>query len=114
MVSSSWIKRGRSSAAAHESAARELAKDETLRLPRRDGGVLHVTSGCVLVTQEGDPDDHVRGAGEEFRASGRGLAVAWALTRSDIVVADAPLAREIPRPGQGPATPISSAAGCCP
>ena len=81
-----------------------------LRLPRGERTVLRVRSGCVLVTQEGDPEDHVLSAGDEFRASGRGLAVAWALTASGVVVADALLPSESPQSGQGPATPLSA---CC-
>jgi hypothetical protein len=73
--------------------ARELARDETLRLPRRRGGVvLRVASGCLLVTREGDHEDHVLLAGEELRLTGRGLAVAWALEPSTVLVDDAPVA----------------------
>ena len=110
MWSTSWMRRARSSGTAHDGELRALDKDETLRLPRGEGAVLRVRSGSVLVTQEGDPEDHVLGAGEEFRASGRGLAVAWALRASDVVVADALLARGSPQSGQRPATPLSA---CC-
>ncbi len=72
---------------------RELGRDETLRLPLGRGRVvLRVASGCVLVTREGDPEDHVLGAGEELPLVGRGLAVAWALVPSSVVVADSPVA----------------------
>ncbi len=73
--------------------ARELARDQTLRLPQRRGGVvLRVTSGCLLVTREGDLEDHVLVAGEELGLAGRGLAVAWALAPSAILIDDAPVA----------------------
>ena len=73
--------------------ARELARDETLRLPVRRGGVvLRVASGCLLVTQEGHLEDHVLVAGDELRLAGRGLAVAWALAPSTVLIADAPVA----------------------
>ena len=73
--------------------ARELARDETLRLPlRRRGVVLRVASGCLLVTREGDLEDHILVGGEELRLAGRGLAVAWALAPSTVLVDDAPVA----------------------
>ncbi len=67
----------------------ELDKDQTVRLtPGRGGVVLRAERGCLLVTQEGDPEDHVLGPGDELRMSGRGLAVAWALSPSSLAVAD--------------------------
>lgn len=67
--------------------ARGMARDETVRLvPRREGLVLHVRRGCLLVTQEGDPQDHVLEAGDELRLTGPGVVVAWALSPSDLVV----------------------------
>lgn len=66
---------------------RELARDEVVRLPRwREGTSLHVESGVVLVTREGDELDHVLEAGDEVHLPRRGLAVAWALEASRIEI----------------------------
>ena len=66
---------------------RKLALDATLRLaPGRRGMAFRVREGCVFVTQQGDVDDHVLGAGEELRFSGRGVVVAWALAPSRVAV----------------------------
>jgi len=66
---------------------RELARDATLRLaPGRRGLVVRVSAGSVLVTQEGDPEDHVLAQGRELRLGERGLAVAWALTPARLEV----------------------------
>jgi DUF2917 family protein len=65
---------------------RELARDATLRLVPGRGLVLRVSAGSVLVTQEGDREDHVLAPGRELRLGGRGLAVAWALTPARLEV----------------------------
>jgi hypothetical protein len=66
----------------------DLGQDTTLRLPSRpDGLAVHVISGEVLVTREGDPVDHVLGAGNDLHLSGRGLTVAWALSTARLVLA---------------------------
>jgi hypothetical protein len=58
----------------------ELGRDGTLALrPGRGGLVLACESGEFVVTQEGDPDDHVVEQGGRFRTRSRGLVVAWAL-----------------------------------
>lgn len=59
---------------------RVLQKNATLRLPAGDGVVVRVELGTVLVTQEGDLDDHVLVPGDERVLSRPGLAVAWAFT----------------------------------
>lgn len=77
-------------------AARALATDETARLsPGRGGLSLRVASGRVLVTQSGDPEDHVLARGECLRLAGRGRVVAWALEPSVLIVA--PEARAVAR-----------------
>lgn len=63
-----------------------LGHDATLRL-RGPGLALRVTAGCVLVTREGDPEDHVLEAGGALALDGRGLAVAWALAPATVTVA---------------------------
>jgi hypothetical protein len=68
----------------------ELGKDATVRLPRwRKGLVARVERGTLIVTQAGDPEDHVLAAGDEVRLPPGGLAVAWALTPSLLAVRDA-------------------------
>jgi len=67
----------------------ELAKDATARLPRGKGGiVVRAERGTLVVTQAGDPEDHVLRPGEEVRLPRGGLAVAWALTPSVLAVRD--------------------------
>lgn len=56
-----------------------LRKDETLRLPRGFPVLVRVTRGTVLVTREGDPDDHVLERGDQLIVRESGLGVAWAL-----------------------------------
>ncbi len=66
---------------------RVLGRDQVLRLPGgREGSWVRVESGMVVVTREGDPEDHVLEAGAALRVPGRGLAVAWALEPSRVEV----------------------------
>jgi hypothetical protein len=66
---------------------RDLARDQVLRLPGgREGSWIRVDEGTVVVTREGDVEDHVLQAGAELRLPGRGLALAWALEPSRIQV----------------------------
>jgi len=68
-------------------AVQVLRRDQVLRLPAwRDGASVRVQSGMVVVTREGDPEDHVLQAGAELSVPGRGLAVAWALEPSRVEV----------------------------
>jgi Protein of unknown function (DUF2917) len=70
-----------------EAGVHELARDATLRVrPGAAERCLGVTAGCVLVTREGDPEDHVLGPGDELRLVGPGVIVAWALTAARVVV----------------------------
>jgi hypothetical protein len=75
-------------------------QDETRRLGQRAGGVeIRVRTGCLLVTREGDPEDHVLGAGDRLLVTGPGLAVAWALEPSQVTLFRPPIpaAAEPPR-----------------
>ena len=58
-----------------------LGADETRRLEGGRSGpvVVRVQRGLLLVTREGDPEDHVLGAGEEAAFPARGRIAAWAL-----------------------------------
>jgi hypothetical protein len=58
----------------------DLPENATLRLPAGIALVVRVERGTVLVTQEGDLDDHVLERGDELVLSHPGLAVAWAFT----------------------------------
>lgn len=54
--------------------------------PAARGLALQCVSGLVVVTQEGDPDDHELRPGDVFRTSRRGLVVAWAIQDSGFIV----------------------------
>lgn len=56
-----------------------LARDEVLRIPGGREASLRVDRGVVLVTREGDPEDHVLLSGMEVAVPGRGKTLAWAL-----------------------------------
>jgi len=59
--------------------------DDTLKLrPGGHGVVVRSREGTFVVTQAGDPDDHVLAPGDEFRTFRRGLVVVWALSRGSI------------------------------
>lgn len=68
---------------------RELSQDATIRLPPGQRGlVVRVERGVLLVTQEGDLDDHVLEPTQELRIPRGGLAVGWALQPATVVIAD--------------------------
>ncbi len=63
----------------------DLDENEVMALPHgRAGSVVRVHGGTVLVTQEGDREDHVLEPGDELRLRRRGRAVAWAFTDATI------------------------------
>jgi hypothetical protein len=74
-----------------------LSRDATLR---PGGAVVRVDRGTVVVTRAGDPEDHVLSAGEEYRPTGRGLVIAWAL--DDALVTLAPAGARGPAPSPAP------------
>lgn len=81
---------------------RELPEDATLRLPPgKNGVIVRVVRGSVLVTQQGDPEDHVLGPGEELRLAHTGLAVAWALSAAALVVREGGAAGRRPHDDDG-------------
>jgi hypothetical protein len=81
----------------------ELAADAVLRIPRgRFATVVRVERGTVLVTQEGDRDDHVLERGDQLVLSSEGLAVAWAFTEAEITVHELPITvADVERHGLG-------------
>ena len=67
-----------------------LDRDETIRLPLgKHGLVAHVESGTLMVTQAGDAEDHILEAGDEVQHASHGLAVAWALAPTVVVLTGA-------------------------
>lgn len=65
----------------------DLPRDGTVRLPPGRGEtVVRAVLGTVVVTREGDPEDHVLTPGAELRLPPAGLAVAWAMAASRIQV----------------------------
>lgn len=66
-----------------------LAANETMRLPGGPGTIVHVDRGTVLVTQEGDLEDHVLEGGDELVLDRAGLAVAWAFTPAAVSLHEA-------------------------
>ena len=80
----------------------ELDRDATVRLEAGARGIqVRADRGTVLVTREGDRDDHVLEAGEALLVTGKGLVVAWALTGAPATVDQVPEGAA-PRPGGRP------------
>ncbi len=87
----------------------DLTTDETLRIPHGRGGtVVRVECGLLVVTREGDPEDHVLQPGMELRLPASGRSVGWALAASRIQVRDGQPAVGAGRLGQ----PARAGAGC--
>lgn len=64
-----------------------LHDNGTIRLqPRAQGLRLRAERGTFLVTQEGDPEDHVLSPAQELRTTRRGLVVVWALSDGAVEV----------------------------
>ncbi len=83
-----------------EARSWDLPKDGTMRLrPGREGVVLRAEGGVVLVTQEGDPEDHVLEGGGELRLRGGGLVAAWALAAARVVAHDGAAPAALPIAG---------------
>lgn len=80
----------------------ELARDATVRLEAGGRGIqLRADRGTVLVTREGDREDHVLEAGETLLVTGKGLVVAWALSAAHVTVDRVPEGA-LPRTGGRP------------
>jgi uncharacterized cupin superfamily protein len=68
----------------------QLGKDETSHLSGVRGPVaIRVESGVVLVTREGDAEDHVLRAGDALVLPPKGKVVAWALAPARATVRSA-------------------------
>jgi hypothetical protein len=68
-----------------------LDRDATLKLqPRRGHVIVAAEAGTCLVTQEGDPADHVVAPGESFTSRTKGAIAVWAFTPATIAIARLP------------------------
>ncbi len=70
---------------------RAISKNGTL--PFRPAGrrlALLCDAGTLVVTQAGDPLDHVLRPGESFLSAPRGLGVVWALSEGAVAVGGRP------------------------
>jgi hypothetical protein len=64
-----------------------LRRDDTLSLDtRRAAVVVRCSRGTVLVTQEGDLQDHVLTPGDELQSGRGGRVAVWALEEGDVAV----------------------------
>ena len=61
-----------------------MARGGILRIQDGAGSVLHVQSGALWVTQEGDGRDYYLGEGSTFKLSSDGLALAQATRASNV------------------------------
>jgi hypothetical protein len=78
----------------------ELARDATVRLDAGAQGIqVRADCGTVLVTREGDLEDHVLEAGDAVLVTGTGLVVAWALDVAHLTVDELPKGA-LPRAGR--------------
>ena len=67
-----------------------LPKGGLLRFVDAEGQGVAVFSGCLWVTQEGDPDDVTLQAGESFAFNRPGLSVVQALAPSSLFIFESP------------------------
>ncbi len=68
----------------------DLPENATMRVSRRAiAVVVRVERGTVLVTRQGDLEDHVLELGDELFLPRGDLAVAWAFTEATISVREA-------------------------
>lgn len=84
-------------------ATTRLEFNATLRVEDGVGKGLAVFDGMVWITQEGDPVDHVVGAGGHFRFDRPGLAVVQALQPTDLMLLDELVVTRLLRGPAGPA-----------
>jgi hypothetical protein len=64
----------------------DLPDNATVAIHPGLGARLACRSGTFVVTQEGDPLDHLLEAGDRLEASSKGLVVAWALRQGVLVL----------------------------
>jgi hypothetical protein len=78
-----------------------MARGRILRVQDGAGSVVHVHSGAVWLTQEGDGRDYYLGAGSALRLSGRGLALAQATRPSRVSLRATEPVSAVKRPSFG-------------
>lgn len=78
-------------------AFEQLAKGALLKLRDAQGRGVAVRSGCLWITQEGDPRDLFVGAGQSVRLDRGGLVVIEALADARLLLLD-PIAPAAPQP----------------
>lgn len=61
---------------------RPLAHGHLLTLPHASGCVIHCLTGCLWITETGDPGDHLLIAGQAYPVRGTGRLVIEALGNS--------------------------------
>jgi hypothetical protein len=85
----------------------DLAENAAARVSRaRTAVLLRVERGTVMVTREGDLEDHVLERGDELLLPSGGLAVAWAFTAARLSVRGTAGRTAEPPPRRGlPAAP---------
>jgi hypothetical protein len=84
-----WVHWNAAIAGAHGRGGEwELTSEPGVRsvLVRRLPFSVSCIEGCVWVTHDADPGDHVLGPGQVFTASGPGLLVLWAFEPSRLLV----------------------------
>ncbi len=90
----------------------DLEENEALPIPcRRPGATVRVHRGTVLVTQEGDREDHVLEPGDELALRPGGRAVAWAFTEATLSMAPPAAGSRGARLARGRAVPGSDEMG---
>jgi hypothetical protein len=75
----------------------ELPEDAAMRLPP-GRAIVRVERGTVMVTREGDLDDHVLERGDELLLGAPGRTIAWAFTDAEISLRDATAVAPPPDP----------------
>jgi DUF2917 family protein len=66
-----------------------MARHSVLRIDDQPGTKIHVWSGAVWLTQEGDARDYYLTAGQSFTVERGGTALATAMCRSSVSVTPA-------------------------
>lgn len=69
----------------------QVGQTANLKGRRREPVAIRVQRGLLLVTREGDFQDHILAAGDEVAFPVRGRIVAWALEPTDAAIQEARL-----------------------
>ncbi len=63
-----------------------MTGNETRRIGARCCSCIRCESGTVLLTQEGDRQDHILQGGDEFRPRADGMLVIWAFSDASLTL----------------------------